>query len=291
MRENCGLNVRRCVRKKGLVPMTKHGVKMLLVAGWMCTAAVALGQAGEVAPTAVAAVVKLPEWDVVSIKPVQTVSPQTCTEGGGMMPRPDGLHIFCLPLSAVIKFANGIWQDARIFGMPDWCATNFYNIDAKVSGDDVAAFGKLNNDQRNLMMQALLAERFKLKVHHETRELPIYAMVVAKGGPKLTVAKPDEPHPMLRMKGKGEFIGVGIALDALPIFLSHEAGRTVVDKTGLTGKYDFDLQFTPLQGATAESTAPSIFTALEEELGLKLESQKAPMDVVVVDHIEEPTEN
>jgi uncharacterized protein (TIGR03435 family) len=233
---------------------------------------------------------KLPEWDVISVKPVQSL--QSCTEGSGMIPRPNGIHITCLTPQVIVKLAYGIWEDARVLGAPDWDTTTFYNIDAKVdAAEDVAALGKLSNDQRNLMLQTLLEERFKLKVHHETKELPIYALVVAKSGSKLKEAAPDEAQPMMRMKSRGEIVATGSSLRFLPNLLLREVGRTVVDKTGLTGKYDFTLQFTPLQSQTPDSTAPSIFTAIQEQLGLKLESQKAPMDTIIIDHIERPSEN
>ena len=150
------------------------------------------------------------------------------------------------------------------------------------------------------MVQALLIERFHLKMHHETRDLPAYAMTVAKGGVKL---KPSthEGGEMHLAAGKFEGRGVSIAEIDAPLATQPEIRRPVLDKTGLTGKYDYVLQWVPETGANAapggeknatpDASGPSLFTALQEQLGLKLEPTKAPADVVVIDHIEMPSEN
>jgi uncharacterized protein (TIGR03435 family) len=215
-----------------------------------------------------------------------------------MMPTADELQISCLAPQAIVKLAYGIWGNDQIIGAPGWATTTSYDIEAKVDAADVAAFSSRTFDQHMLMLQALLRDRFMLKVHRETRDLPVYALVVAGSGPRLKEAKADEPgsnaQPMMRMKRDGEtleIVATGMHVQSLPPFLLREVGRTVVDKTGLTGKYDFTLQYTPQQSATSDSTAPSIFTAIQEQLGLKLEPQKAPMEVIVIDHIEQPSEN
>lgn len=173
------------------------------------------------------------------------------------------------------------------------------------------------------MIQSLLADRFKLKVSHSTRELPVYALVVAKTGPKLHDAKPGDTYPngikgpdgrpvggagMMRMR-PGQLIGQGFSIASLAGLLSQQLGRTVMDQTGLKGNYDFTLQWTSDQRPVAmpagpvgvssgadgvppsDSSGPSIFTALQEQLGLKLESTKGPVDIIVIDHIERPSEN
>jgi len=169
------------------------------------------------------------------------------------------------------------------------------------------------------MRQALLADRFKLTLHKEIRELPVYSLVIAKNGSKLRVSKPGDtyeaglktasgnivgPHMMLMQLGGGQIGGQGVLLEVLVKQLSSQLGRVVQDKTGLTGNYDFNLRWAPdsartpaggeQQGsdaATSEFYGPSLFTALEEQLGLKLESQKGPVEILVVDHVEMPTEN
>jgi uncharacterized protein (TIGR03435 family) len=235
-----------------------------------------------------AASAKLPEWDVVSVKPAQL----PCSQGSLLKPTPDGIDILCLPVQALVRYAFGINEDSRILGAPSWLKEAFYSIEAKVSGEDAAAYAKLSKGQRNLMLQALLADRFNLKAHNETRDLPIYALVVAKGGSKLMQSHPDEAATaMMRMKGEGEIDATASSVESLPMFLTRELDRPVINKTGLTGKYDFTLKFTPGQSAGSDSEAASIFVAVQEQLGLKLEPTKAPLDVLVIDHVEKPTEN
>ena len=235
---------------------------------------------------------KLPAWDVVSVKPVETQT--ACGQGSGWQPTTDGVHIFCLSALIIVEVAYGIMEPSRIVDAPDWAKNSGqYDIDAKVSGDEVAAYGKLPAKDKNRMLQSLLAERFQLKAHMETREMPAYDLVVAKGGPKLKEATADEAEKAWAVdRGGGKIESVSMPLGSLPSFLNAEVGRPVVDKTGLTGKYDFTLDYVPATRAAAdESGGPSVFTALEEQLGLKLQPAKEPMEVVVIDHIERPTAN
>jgi uncharacterized protein (TIGR03435 family) len=130
-----------------------------------------------------AATTPLLEWNVISVKPTQS-----CATGSGMQVATDGVHVFCLPLRALIQIAWAINEGSRVLGAPAWTNETMYNIDAKVAGEDVATFGKQGVGQRNRMLQQLLQDRFKLRAHLESRELPIYELVVAKGGPKLKEA-------------------------------------------------------------------------------------------------------
>jgi len=165
----------------------------------------------------------------------------------------------------------------------------------------------LSRDQRRLlnqqMVQQLLADRFKLAVHRETKELPAYALVVAKSGPKLTATK-DTGGGKGTSSGDGHLTATGLTMarlaQTLTQILSRELGRVVIDKTGIVGEYDLSLTWTPDdRSAAAANTSkdtpdlpgPSIFTALQEQLGLKLESTKAPVETLVIDHIEEPSAN
>ena len=163
------------------------------------------------------------------------------------------------------------------------------------------------------MIQSLLAERFKLKVSHETKDLPVYALLVAKNGSKLQEAKPGETypnggHPGFGTIDAGQLKGEGIPISAargmsLVFLLSDQLARPVLDQTGLNGKYDIELKWTPDQspGAIAlgpeggnsasDSSGPTIFTALQEQLGLKLAPTKGPVKIIVIDHIEKPSEN
>jgi len=234
---------------------------------------------------------ELLDWDVISVKPIQE---QNCTQGSGWRPLTDGVTFFCAPLVVAIETAYGITEPSRIFGAPDWAKNSgFYDIDAKVAGEDVAAYGKLASKDKNRMLQSLLAERFRLKAQIEQREIPIYQLVLAKGGPKMKEATADEASKAaMMMHGRGKIDSIFMPLTSLPWILNSEVGRPVVDKTGLTGKYDFTLDYVPAaKAAIDDSGGPSIFTALQEQLGLKLEPATAPMDVLVIDSVERPTAN
>jgi uncharacterized protein (TIGR03435 family) len=232
---------------------------------------------------------KLPAWDVVSVKPVQT-----CTSGsGGIQYTSDGVNAFCVPMLFVVEMAYGIREPSRIVGAPDWVkSSSYYDIDAKVSVEDAAAFGKLSRNEKNRMLQPLLADRFHMKAYLETREMPVYELKVAKGGLKLKAASADEASKsVIGFRGPGKIEAVSRSIDSLPSLLNAEVGRPVVDKTGLTGKYDFTLEYTPAMGAALDSPEPSIFTAIQEQMGLMLEPAKAPIDVLAIDSIERPAAN
>jgi len=270
---------------------------LFLAAGWMAMAMPsAFGQGDAAPPQPTTAAASLPAFGVVSVKPTH----QPC-QTSELIPTPDGLHIACLSLQIIIQQAYGINDDYRIIGVPAWAKSTAYDIEAKVDGSDVATYGKLTPGQRNFMIQPVLQDRFHLQVHRETKDMPVYDLVIAKNGSKLKESKPDETgaNPaMMRRKGRGQIESRSSSLAFLLVLLSHEIGRPIVDKTGLTSTYDFTLSWTPDQGAeamSAESPAPdsgpSIFTALQEQLGLKLEPAKAPFGILVIDHVEHPSEN
>jgi uncharacterized protein (TIGR03435 family) len=176
----------------------------------------------------------------------------------------------------------------------------------------LAKLHDLDPHQRMRMLQPVLAERFQLKVHRETRDLPVYELVLAKGGPKFHEAKPGDTYPN-GIKGPGGHSGPGlvwiqdgqltcqgVGVAELTRLLSQRLGHNVLDKTGLTGKYDFAMQWPREEGPgamfdggenAAESSGPSIFTVIQEQLGLKLESHKAPVEVLVIDHVEAASAN
>jgi uncharacterized protein (TIGR03435 family) len=140
------------------------------------------------------------------------------------------------------------------------------------------------------MMRALLVERFGLKFHFEKRESPVYAMVVGKSGPKLKESTADQLSVTVR---SAQLTVAKATMDRLAIQLSSSMDRPVFDKTGLRGFYDFTLDWTSDFGGppTADSNGVDIFTALQEQLGLKLEPQKAPIEMLVIDHAQRPSEN
>jgi uncharacterized protein (TIGR03435 family) len=189
-----------------------------------------------------------------------------------------------------------------MINVPEWTNDARYDVEARVAPEDVEKFKHLTREQHNLMLQQILTERFKIAIHHEDRELPVYNLVPAKSGVKTSGVKPvDTTKP-------GQFLSTGddhISMHNQPISslaaaLTRATHRTVIDKTGLTGKYDLELKYTPDNPdpamaqddkSRANTEAPTLFTALQEQLGLKLESAKGPVDCIVIDHIEQPTAN
>ena len=245
--------------------------------------------------------VKLPDFDVASVK-------QNKGESGMMSWKytPDGISLMNLSLANVIASAYGI-QQYLISGGPSWINSTGFDVDAKVAAPDVEIFKKLSPAQRRLMLQKLLADRFHLAVHNETKTLPVYDLVVASGGPKFKAAAPDPPPPAdadpsdpPKPRGMLSF-GPGILkLQDMPFSsfatqLSSAVNRTVIDKTGLTGKFDIDLKWAPdnqpPSDKSSDDQAPGLFTAVQEQLGLKLESAKGPVETLVVDHVEMPSAN
>jgi bla regulator protein blaR1 len=268
----------------------------------------------------------VPKYDVATIKPSSSSSDGRIM----MMFTPDGISISGVPLQMIVRDAFHVEED-RILGAPGWVKTNRYDIQAKVAPEDAPKLEKLKMEQRQAMLLPLLVERFNLKYHHETRELPSYSLMVAKGGPKLKPSAVPDPPPssnppdaagtprpgdgpgnnqprrMLRFMGRGHLEAEGGNTEMLARVLSQQLGRTVVDKTGLTGTYDYTLQWTPddappsapggadggpphNEGGT-DAASPSLFTAVQEQLGLKLQSEKGQADVIVIDHIDLPSEN
>jgi uncharacterized protein (TIGR03435 family) len=222
------------------------------------------------------------------------------------------LTIWYQTLRRSIGFAYSL-QDRRILGGPAWLDSEHFDIIAKSDDADNAVPKALTYDLQqkyNLrQVQLLLEDRFRLKMHTEQREIPVYALVVAKGGPKIKLSD-DKSSPEqfglhgfvggrgIRDFGNGRFFGIGNSIDQLVSKLAISAAgdldRPVVNMTGLTGLYDFQLQWTPGLGAASDqpdSSRPDLFTAVQEQLGLKLEPRKSSMDVLVIDHVELPTEN
>jgi uncharacterized protein (TIGR03435 family) len=196
----------------------------------------------------------------------------------------------------------------RILGGPKWMDSERFDIEAKMDSAVAAQLQKLPHDQgvqqMQMMFQQLLADRFQLKTHWETRELPVYALVVAKGGPTLEKTK-DPAMGLGTSAGNGQLQANSATLADIAQVMTQEAsdelGRVVIDKTGIDGKYDIRLKWTPDFGAGSasgpESSAappsagPSIFTAVQEQLGLKLESAKGPVQVLVIDSVAMPSAN
>lgn len=269
-------------------------------------------------------IASIPAFSVASVKPDKSGNGQT-----RFMYSPDGLQGTNVPLRELLREAYGV-QDKQISGAPDWLNSERYDVELKLEKPATEEqLSQLDENQaaslRQHMLQALLAEQFKLAVHRETKELPVYTLVVAENGPKFPEIKTDDAGPggpkgqrmMQISRDGGQLASQGTPMSLLVRLLSEQVGRPVLDKTGLTGNYDFALQWKPdpslvsptpmfkgFEGgqlkngqqedtgtSSAESSKPSIFTAVQDQLGLKLEPQKAPAEILVIDHIEPPAEN
>jgi uncharacterized protein (TIGR03435 family) len=261
------------------------------------------------------------EYEAATIKPSKGPGPDHKI---GLWAAPDGFRAWFITPQQIISVAYGV-ESFRISGGPDWVPSERFDIEAKMDAATADALEKLSRDQRVLaqqqMLQALLGDRFRLTVHRETKELTTYTLVIAKGGPKLQEAKPGDTYPnggtlpdgthagagdMKGSQTSGDLRGQAVPVARLVQSLTLMLGRPVSDKTELKGVYDFKLQFTPddrlqppsglapnarLPVPPADSNAPSLFDALQEQLGLKLESGKGPAEVIVIDHVERPSAN
>lgn len=221
-------------------------------------------------------------------------------------------------VQALIESAYGIHSD-QIFGVSKWVSSETYDIQAKMESSLADALKKLRPEDgrlaRQQMLRALLTDRFKLTFHYETKELPVYSLLIAKNGSKLRESVPGQNPSIgapsaggggatVSMSGAGATDGTGAPAGTRSL-LGHEAtierlaraisvalDCRVLDKTGLAGKYDYSLQWVQDDlRPEAEPSGPSIFAAIQEQLGLKLESGKGPVEVLVIDHVERPSGN
>ncbi|HEX4005625.1 MAG TPA: TIGR03435 family protein [Acidobacteriaceae bacterium] len=288
--------------------------------GWVRTlllAALTSAAAGaQVAPR------PLPVFDVVSIKLHQDEG--ISKMGIWFNATPDGLSFKGGSLDMLLHLAFGVPRD-RLLNEPEWAKSSRFDIEAKVAPEDAPKLQTLTRQQRWAMLIPALQDRCDIKFHHEKRELQVYTLSVAKGGPKLKEANPadsdaaspastdpaQEPQPLaMWISSKGMNIkGHDATIESLIQMLSQQLGMTIVDNTGLTGTYDYKLSWMPdedswhlmglpipgpppgADGQSQQPTGPSIFAALQEQLGLKAEARKAPVDVIVIDHIQPPSPN
>ena len=219
------------------------------------------------------------------------------------------------PLTDLIQFAYNLKTNQQVPKTPAWIASEKFDVDATIADADRDALKKLPADQKleqyRLRVRTLLADRFNFKASMQTRELPVYALVLAKGVPKpaLAPAPPDtlaQRTPTLGGFSIGQVKAGAVSMAVFADWLSGRPdvdGRPVVDATGLKGSFDFTLGFarageqpTPYDAAnahnnTAQDADVPLLTALEEQLGLKLEPRRAPVEVLVIDHVEPPTPN
>ena len=238
----------------------------------------------------------LPAFEVVSVKQNKTA------QSWSVSTPPDGYNATGATLMTLILNAYDIRPNYRVIGAPSWWDDRRFDIQAKVSDADIPTLQKLNYRQRASMVQQILTDRFKLKVHREVKILPIYSLVVVKQGVLTEAPPPTDGKPVAlglrpgRGARAGQLVATNLTTAWLAAQLSGIMGRMVVDNTGLTGTYSADLHWTPdnkiMANSQAESdTSLSIFTAVEEQLGLKLVPTKGPVECLVIDHVEMPSEN
>jgi uncharacterized protein (TIGR03435 family) len=265
----------------------------------------------------------LPSFEVATIRPSHADGTKL-----GFRMTPAEFKVQNASITDLIRFAYMVKSTAQLPQEPHWINSDKFDIDAKIAETQIEVMKKLTPDHRfeqnRFMVQSLLSERFGLKLSSQMKNLAVYALVVAKGGPRLKEveglsppqsgpAPPTPPHatnsattpglahmPTLT-GGRGELKAGEVSMHFFTDWVSRQpemADRVVIDATGLKGSYNFELNWSPdddrtplLNGVPQESTGPSIFTAFQEQLGLKLESRRAPVEVLVIDHVEPPSQN
>jgi uncharacterized protein (TIGR03435 family) len=218
-------------------------------------------------------------FEVVSIKPNRTggSSAAEFLSGGRFRGRN-------LSVRNMIQMATMV-ENNQMIGVPGWTDTESYDIDGKT-----VSTGPVTQEQKSDVMMTLLEERFGFKVHRDTREGPVYRLEVAKNGPRLAVHGTSDR--LMSTNANGTIItmkAAKISMPSLAISLRRQLGRTVEDHTDLEGEFDFELVWD--RDETVDSTAPTLFTALQEQLGLRLRAARGKIPTVVIDHIERPSRN
>jgi uncharacterized protein (TIGR03435 family) len=321
---------------RATAPSGYRGDAMRLLTMIRCQGVVGLALFGVFCATPIRAQLILPkDGETTPSFEVATVKPAAADARGMRMQRlPDGFRMVNVELSVIVRNAYGAHSDAQLVGGPEALLDQRFDVEGKMDADTAAQLKAMSRDdqqRRNaLMMQALLRDRFQLKMHVEMRELPVYALLVAKGGSKLqpSAPAPSSPSPApeagrplpdlpdqlpqrpppgasyMRVNStKAEMSVSGGTMEQLAGMLTgqDETGdRVIIDKTGLAGKYDWHLEWAreetgteskSADGSPSDSDAPGLFTALQQQLGLRLEAQKGPVQVIVVDHLEAPSPN
>jgi uncharacterized protein (TIGR03435 family) len=270
---------------------------------------VVLGCAAMAIPLLCQTLARKPSFEVASIKPSDPGQ-----RGSRAQVQPGGRVVISgIPVRDMMTLAYRV-RDFQITGGPGWLETDRWDIEARA---EEGSFSPPTSppdpntpDPMSIRLQSLLEDRFRLKIHHETKELPIYELTISKGGSKIKLSEdqtfpgqplpPPQPGSVPRgglRRSPGSMMGAAIPISVIAMSLSQQLGRPVVDKTGLQGLYDFKLQWSPDpspaagRDAAVDQDGPSIFTALQEQLGLKLDPAKGPVDIIVVDSAQKPTEN
>jgi uncharacterized protein (TIGR03435 family) len=224
----------------------------------------------------------LPQFEVASIKPIDPANPQKSVNLRG-----GELKATSYSLKNLIQAGWDV-RSFQVLGGPVWLDSDRYNVDAKPAAP-LEIFTSEGMRQFRLMVQSLLVDRFKLELHPETREMRVYFLVVGRNGSCLKrTAEAVGPGTSMR-DGKGRLTATQIDMRMLAHELGGELGVAVIDKTNLDGAFDITLEWNPDEDASGSS--PSIFTAIQEQLGLKLDVGRGPVEILRVDHAERPSEN
>jgi uncharacterized protein (TIGR03435 family) len=221
-----------------------------------------------------------PAFEAASIRRNLSAGPNTGIDVSG-----GRLTMTNASAKTMIRNAYGILS-FQLAGEPRWLDTEMYDVVATTGGSQ-----KISPEQLKVLLQNLLAERFRLKVHWETRKTSVYALVLDKNGPKFRESAEVREPGINTKKGPGsaQMKGTREPISILASNLGNQLGRIVLDKTGLRGVYDWMLEWNP--DLTVDSSRPSLFTALRGQLGLRLEAQKGQMETLVIDSVERPSEN
>lgn len=253
---------------------------------------------------------QVPSYELVSVR---VRAEDKGSVAPGIRNLPDGWSAGDVTLKDLIGEAYGFQlgqlPDAQLEGLPGWAKSLKFDVTAKVDASNVEKLKAIDKadtmmvavkelatrmpSARMLMLQRMMTDRFALKVHYEQRVMPVYEMELAKGGLKLKTAHPKNPESGSMTMSNGKFSGENVPVSFIPAILQMVAERPVEDKTGAAGNYDFELRWSGEENAgdAGNVNAPTFFTALEEQMGLKLKAAKGPVWVVVVDHVEMPGEN
>jgi len=229
---------------------------------------------------AFASVLTAQSFDVVSVRP-------NTTSAGRSSERTNSGHVMAenITPSSMIQQAFGI-RASQIEGAPGWIETDGFDLNATTGTTK-----DLSDIELQPYWQSLLSTRFQMKYHRETKEMQVYSLTVAKGGPKLpeSASGGDTSTNLSKSREHTSLTSTHIAMPNFAALLGKRLDRTVLDKTGLTGIYDVKLEWSP--DLSTDTGSASIFTALQDQLGLKLESGKGPVEIIVIDSLEKPTEN
>jgi uncharacterized protein (TIGR03435 family) len=261
---------------------------LLIASAFAATSMLAQPVPQSIAPTpaAPASFKARPSFAAVTIKPHDPNDP--CRGCSGFNTEGDRMKIRNKSVAGIMQVAYAI-QPRQIAGAPDWFFSDTFDI---VGATDTP--GEITGPQWQSVLQNLLADRFALKFHHETRILPAYALQIVKGGVKIKLASPGEKANADDMRNDTDqtITATSSSIEDFRRRMQLFVDRPLVDQTGLTGTYDIALHYTIDESRTTDPNAPpGLFTAIEQQLGLKLQPTKAPIDVFVIDHIDHPTPN